>query len=102
MLCSILVLMTLIVLAKIEPKLLGKCHFVKCSIIFTDEGGRTRAELASIFSEHDVDFGKLSIEKTDHKTSRLTISFCDKHPSHHRFISELWRTPGIIEVTTDH
>ena len=101
LLCSVLVLMTLVILAKIEPKLLGQCHFVQCTVIFTDEGGRTRAELAVIFSEHDVNFSKLEIQKIDHKTSRLTLNFCDKHPSHHRFLSELWRTPGIIEVTTE-
>ena len=100
LLCSILVLITLVVLAKIEPKLLGRCHFVSCDIVFADDGGRTRAELAAIFSEHDIDFSKLDITKTDHKSSRLKLRFCDKHPSHHRFLSELWRTPGIIEVTT--
>lgn len=100
LLCTLLVLMTLVVLGKIEPKLLGKCHFLPCDIIFIDDGGRTRSELASIFSEHDVDFSKLDIGKVDHKTSRLNFTYCDKHPSHHRFLSELWRTPGIIEVTT--
>jgi len=99
--CTLLVLGTLVLLHKIEPKLLGSCHFVGCDIIFVDDGGRTRAELASIFSEHDVDFSRFNVEKVDHKTSRLNFRFCDKHPSHHRFLSELWRTPGIIEVTTE-
>ena len=99
-LCTLLVLMTLVVLAKIEPKLLGTCHFVSCNIVFVDDGGRTRAELAAIFSEHDVDFSKLEITKLDHKTSKLKFNFCDKHPSHHRYIADLWRTAGIIEVTT--
>jgi putative Mg2+ transporter-C (MgtC) family protein len=99
--CTFMVLMTLILLGKIEPKLLGKCHFVGCNVVFVDDGGRTRAELASIFAEHDVDFSKLHSSKIDHKTSRLKFSFCDKHPSHHRFLAELWRTPGIIEITTE-
>jgi putative Mg2+ transporter-C (MgtC) family protein len=101
LLCSILVLGTLVVLAKIEPKLLGKCHFIGCDIIFTDNGGRTRAELAAIFTEHDIDFSKFDVDKVDHNTSRLKLRFCDKHPSHHRFISELWRTNGIIEITKE-
>ena len=101
LLCSLLVLMTLVLLAKIEPKLLGKCHFVACNIIFVDDGGRTRADLAALFSEHDIDFSKLETTKFDTKSSKVKLTFCDKHPSHHRFISELWRTPGIIEVTTE-
>lgn len=99
LLCTVLVLMTLVVLGRIEPKLLGRCQFVTCDVIFVDDGGRTRAELAGVFSEHDVDFAKLDITKVDHHTSRLRFKYCAKHPSHHRFLSELWRTPGIIEVT---
>lgn len=98
---SILTLGTLVVLGKIEPKLLGKCHFVGCTVIFVDDGGRTRAELANILSEHDIDLTKLEISKVDHNASRLRLKFCDKHPMHHRFLAELWRTPGIIEVTKE-
>ncbi|HZY11048.1 MAG TPA: MgtC/SapB family protein [Bacteroidota bacterium] len=100
LICTLLVLTTLVVLGKIEPKLLGKCSFVTSHVVFVDDGGRTRSELATIFTEYDLDFSKLDITKVDHKTSRLTFSYCEKHPSHHRFLSELWRTVGIIEITT--
>jgi putative Mg2+ transporter-C (MgtC) family protein len=99
LLCSLLVLMTLDLLARIEPKLLGRCHFVECDVVFADDGGRTRAERAALFSEHDIDFSTLEITRVDTKASRLRLRFCDKHPSHHRFLPELWRIPGIIEVT---
>jgi len=98
-LCALLALGTLVVLTKVEPKLLGKCHFVDCSVVFSDDGGQTRAELATILTEHDVDLSKLEIEKVDERTSRLRISFCDKHPSHSRYVAELWHAPGVIEVT---
>lgn len=98
---SMLTLATLVVLGKIEPKLLGKCHFVGCNVIFVDDGGRTRAEIANILSEHDIDLTKLEISKVDHNASKLKINFCDKHPMHSRFLAELWRTPGIIEVTKE-
>lgn len=100
LLCTIFVIATLTVLRKLEPRLLGACRFVGCEIKFADDGGRTRAELAAIFSEHDIDFGTLEVAKLDHKTSHLKFDYCDKHPSHHRFLPELWRIPGIIEITT--
>ena len=99
LLCTILVLATLTLLGKIEPKLLGKCHFVSCDIVFNDDGGRTRAELAAILGEHDIDISGLDIAKVEPNKSRIILQFCDKHPSHHRFLAELWHTPGIIEVT---
>ena len=98
LLCSLLVLMTLDLLARVEPKLLGHCHFVECDVAFVDDGGRTRSELAALFSEHDIDFSKMEITKIDGKASKLRLRFCDKHPSHHRFLSELWHIQGIIEV----
>ncbi|MBI1803128.1 MAG: MgtC/SapB family protein [Ignavibacteriae bacterium] len=99
LLCTILVFFSLVVLAKIEPKLLGKCHFVECEILFSDDGGRTRAELASTLAEHDIDISALDFSKVDNGKSRLKLSFCDKHPSHGRYIAELWRVSGIVEVT---
>lgn len=98
---SLMTLGTLVILHKIEPKLLGKCHFVGCNVVFADDGGRARAEIAALLAEHDVDISKLEIKKIDHASSNLRLRYCDKHPTHHRFLTELWRTPGIIEVTRD-
>ncbi|MBI1807028.1 MAG: MgtC/SapB family protein [Ignavibacteria bacterium] len=100
-LCTILVLLTLVGLAKIEPRLLGKCHFISCNVIFADDGGRTRSELATILGEHDVDLSELDIERINHNTSKLRLQFCDKHPSHHRFLTQLWKVHGVIEVTSE-
>jgi putative Mg2+ transporter-C (MgtC) family protein len=99
LLCTILVLITLVGLTKVEPRLLVKCQHVQCVIVFADHGGRTRAEIASVLAEHDVDLSRFVVEKPDHNTSRVVLTYCDKHPSHHRFLADLWRTPRIIEVT---
>ncbi len=101
LLCSILTLGTLVLLAKIEPKLLGKCHFVSCDIIFTDDGGQARAELATILVEHDIDLSKMDIIRIDQDRSKLKVDFCDKHPSHSRFLAELWHATGVLEVVRE-
>jgi putative Mg2+ transporter-C (MgtC) family protein len=98
---ALMTLGTLVILHRIEPRLLGKCHFVGCTVVFSNDGGRTRAEIAALLTENDFDMSQLAIEKVDGRTSKLHLNFCDKHPTHHRFLSELWRTPGIIEVTRD-
>lgn len=98
-LCTLFVLMTLILLVKIEPKLLGKCQFVSSTITFSDSGAQTRSEIAAILLEHDIDFSKFDISKVDHNTSTFHLTYCDKHPSHHRFLSELLHIPGIIELS---
>jgi putative Mg2+ transporter-C (MgtC) family protein len=98
LLCTLLVLSTLVVLGKIEPKLLGKCHFVSCDVVFTDDGERGRTELAAILAEHDVDISELQVTRIDENTSRLRLQICDKHPSHTRYLAELWHAPGVVQV----
>jgi putative Mg2+ transporter-C (MgtC) family protein len=97
--CALLVLLSLVVLGKIEPRLLGKCHFVDGEILFSDDGGRTRSEMTVILADHDIDISKFEFVRADRNTSRLLISYCDKHPSHNRFMSELWKVSGILEVS---
>ncbi len=98
LLCAILVLLSLGVLRRMEPKLLGRCHFVACDIIFSDQGGRTRAEIGSVLSEHDVDISGLETTRVDENISRIRLNYCDRHPAHYRFLSEVWGIPGIKEV----
>ena len=98
LLASLLTVGTLVILGRIEPKLLGKCHFVGCDIVFLDDGGRARAEITSLLVEHDVDLSNIEASTVTQNSSKLRIRFCDKHPTHHRFLAELWRTPGILEV----
>ncbi len=99
--CCALVLYTLVILAKIEPKLLGKCHFVTSHVLFVHTGGHVRGEIAATFSDHDLDISQFDVVTVDHNTSRMKVKYCDKHPSHHRFLAQLWRISGIIEITTD-
>lgn len=98
-LCTLLVLMTLVLLVKVEPRLLGKCHFVTADISFHDTGGETRAAIGTILADHDIDASKFEITAGPQAVSKIHLSYCDKHPSHHRFLSELWRLPGIIEIS---
>jgi len=99
-LCTVLVLFTLVGLEKIEPKILGKCHFVRCEVVFSNDGGRARAEIAQILSDHSIDIAPSRLEELRPNTSRITFTYCDKHPSHHRFMTELLRTPGVTEINT--
>jgi putative Mg2+ transporter-C (MgtC) family protein len=98
-LCTLLVLMTLVLLVKVEPRLLGKCHFVEADIVFHDTGGETRTAIGTILADNDVDASRFEIADTGQSVSKIHLRYCDKHPSHHRFLSELWRLPGIIEIS---
>ena len=97
-LCTLLVLMTLVLLVKIEPKLLGKCRFATSDILFNNASGEARGAIATILSDFDIDESKFEVVRVDQSISRLRLTYCDKHPSHHRFLPEIWRIPGMVEM----
>jgi putative Mg2+ transporter-C (MgtC) family protein len=96
--CTGLVLLMLIGFEKVERRILGKCHFIPCEITFTDDRGRTKGELARTLAEHNLDIGNYPMESIPPNLFRITIDYCDRHPSHFRVLTELWNTPGVVDV----
>jgi len=93
------VLVTLTFLANIEKSLLGKCHFTTLQLEIFDEKGKGRAELIEILTEHEIKPNQYQLTEED-GILKIEISYCDKHPSHHRFLSELLKMPYIKEIKT--
>ncbi len=94
-----LVLLVLTFLANIEKSLLGKCHFTQLQIEIYDEKGKGRAELIEILTEHEIKPSQYQLYE-ENGLLRIDISYCDKHPAHHRFLSELLKIPQIKEIKT--
>ncbi len=94
-----LVLAVLTLLSQVEKILLGKCHFTNLELEISDEKGKGRAELIEILNEHEVKPNQYKLIEEDGNL-RINISYCDKHPSHHRFLSELLKISYIKEIKT--
>ena len=94
-----LVLIVLTLLSTFEKTLLGKCHFQFLEIEILDEKGKGRAELIEILNEHEIKPNQYQLIE-ENGNLRISISYCDKHPSHHRFLSELLKIPYIKEIKT--
>ncbi len=92
-----LVLLVLTFLGKVEKSLLGKCHFTTLQLEILDEKGKGRAELIEILTEHEIKPNKYQLSE-ENGILKINISYCDKHPSHHRFLPELLRIPYIKEI----
>jgi len=95
---TLLVLGTLVILGKFERMLLGKCHYSQLHIIFNEDGGMKKAQIAELLNEYDVDEQMYEIKDVDKGKCSLTLSYCDKHPAHSRFVTELWKMIGTGEV----
>lgn len=96
---TLLVLITLTLLGRFENRLLGKCHFATCEIVHLNDGGKTESELREIFDEYELSLSSQVISKQRGKIHR-SLTYCDKHPAHYRFISDLWKSSGVVEVKT--
>lgn len=96
---TVLVLITLSLLGRFENKLLGRCHYATCEIVHLDDGGKTESELRDIFEEYEISMSSQIVSKHEGKVYR-SLTYCDRHPAHSRFISSLWRSAGVVEVIT--
>jgi putative Mg2+ transporter-C (MgtC) family protein len=92
-LATVLVFLTLEVLRRLEPLVLGQCQFRALDLAFSDPQGRTRAELTLVLAEQDPHVCRYSF--TDDGHVRLHLSYCEVHASHHRFVDEILRMPGL-------
>jgi len=96
---TFLVLLVLTILANIEKSLLGKCNFTQIQLEIYDDKGKGRAELIEILSEHEIKPSQYQLSE-ENGILKINLSYCDKHPAHHRFLTELLRIPYIKEIKT--
>jgi putative Mg2+ transporter-C (MgtC) family protein len=93
---TLLVLATLEALRRLEPKILGRCHFTTLDLAFSDPQGRTRAELTLVLAEQDPAICRYAF--TDGGGLRLQLTYCETHPTHHRFLAEVLEAPGVAQA----
>ncbi len=95
LIATLLVLVILEVLRRLEPRILGRCRFRTLDLAFPDPQGRTRAELTLVLSEQDPAICRYAF--TDDGDVRLQLTYCEAHPAHHRFVAEVLEVPAIAQ-----
>ena len=88
LLTTLLVLGTLELLARLEPRILGRCRRATLELVFDDPQRRTRAELTLVLAEQDATLCSYSFSDEGERV-RLKVDYCESHPSHHRYLAEL-------------
>ena len=97
---TLLVLFVLTFLSQYEHKLLGKCNFVTATLKFQDKEEKVLAELSEILHEHEVTTNDYQIRK-EKNTVVLDLRYCDRHPSHNRFMFDLWKATSMNTITNN-
>jgi len=96
--CTAMTLVTLSVLARIEPSLLGRCRIVNGELVFSAESPRGIVEAHAVLTEHEIKRTDYAFDKQADGIVILRLRYCEEHAAHHRFLPDLLRVHGIIDV----
>jgi len=94
LLSTVLVVVTLEILTRIEPRILGRCRFATVELEFDDPQGRTRAELSLILAEQNEHVCRYSFAQEGARL-KLQLAYCEAHPAHHRFVAGVLELPAL-------
>ncbi|MBI4168947.1 MAG: MgtC/SapB family protein [Acidobacteria bacterium] len=96
-LTTALILVVLVGLGLFERRLFGRCILYDCQIAFDDDQGRTRSAIDQALRAAGRPPDAFNLKRAaDHLV--LTVQYCDVHPQHKRFLSDLWKIDGVREV----
>ncbi|HXK09728.1 MAG TPA: MgtC/SapB family protein [Vicinamibacteria bacterium] len=90
---TVLVLLTLELLVRVEPRILGRCRMGALDLRFDDPQGRTRAALVFVLAEQDPSTCHYTLD-TENGQLRLTLRYCEQHAAHHRYLADLLDVSG--------
>lgn len=97
LLTTVLILLVLVGLGMFERRLFGRCLLYDCQVAFDDDQGRTRRAIDQALRTAGHPPDALNLKRAgDHLV--LTLQYCDVHPQHKRFLSDLWKIDGVREV----
>lgn len=93
-----LVVLTLWVLGEVEPRLIGKCEPATCDLVFAAGNPQGVLAIVALMTEHEVDARSLRVERLQDGRSRVSVPYCKRHAAHRRFLPDLMRAPGLVDV----
>ncbi len=96
--CTGMTLLTLSGLTRMERVLLGRCEYVPIDVVFAAKLPRAVVEAHVILVEQDVERKQYEFHKQPDGRVTLRVRYCERHPSHQRFLAPLLRVPGVVEV----
>ncbi len=92
-----LILLVQFGLGLLERRVFARCVFYDCQVSFDDHNGKTRRAIDQALRA----IGR-PLETFDLKQANghfvLTLQYCDVHPQHKKFLSDLWRIEGVREI----
>ena len=96
-----LAVFTLWALGKVEPRMIGVCELAVCELIFASGDPHGPIATLALLSEQEIDLHAMRIVHLADGRAKVHVSYCKRHASHHRFLPDLLRAPGLVGVQLD-
>ncbi len=97
MVTTALILLVLVGLGLLEKRVFGRCIFSDCQVSFVDDGGRTRRAIDQALRAIGRPLDSFDLKRVN-DSFLLTLPYCEVHPQHKKFLSDLWRIDGVREI----
>jgi len=94
---TILVVTMLIVVQRLERKVLEPCRFAEVQVVYEPAQGKTRVRLLRILDEYKVPDGNWNLSQDD-SNEVMHLRYCHFHGPHRSLLFEIVEVPGIVAI----
>lgn len=95
---SVIILLTLTTLQRVEQLVTGRCRFRHAFIEFEPESGKTRAKLQAILDRYRVPEAGVIFKNVGATQQVLEARVCMHHREHRKVLGELAELPQVISL----
>jgi len=94
---TLLTFLTLTLLGIVEKRILARCRFVDCHVLFKDDSEKTCQQVARLLAAQGNSLDDLHLRKSNGQVS-LDIQYCKVHPEHRKLLTDLLMIEGVQEI----
>lgn len=95
---SLLVLVILMLVSRIERRLIGMCGSRTIFVLFDPAGGKTLLKIEEMLDVHEVRSEPQDLRQAPDGLAELRLTYCHNHRNHREFIGHLAELPEVKRV----
>ena len=94
---TLLVVAVLLVVQWLEHRVLERCRFSKCTVVYHRELGKTRVRILRILDDYRIPDVSWDVSP-EGELEAMDIRYCHYHRAHRSLLFEIVELPGVTEV----
>lgn len=87
----------LVAVQTLERRVLERCQFADCKIVYKPDSGKTRLRLLRVLDDYKVPDDAWQVYEKD-GLETMALEYCHYHRGHRSLLFEIVEIPGVIEI----